>query len=172
FFSSLCHFLCQAVKGDFLLSDAEQDMINRVSDAYHKEGKKVAVNLNIGGPVETVSWRDKVDSVLLAWQPGQEAGYAVVDVLSGKVNPSGKLAETFPMKYSDVPSAATFPGTPVNNPTQVQYNEDIYVGYRYYSTFNVKPAYEFGYGLSYTDFDISHVNISEGKKFKDKVSVS
>ncbi|MBI0577293.1 glycoside hydrolase family 3 C-terminal domain-containing protein [Neobacillus cucumis] len=159
-------------KGDFLLSDSEQDMITRVSDAYHKEGKKVAVILNIGGPVEVASWRKHIDSILLAWQPGQEAGNAVADVVSGKVNPSGKLAETFPMKYSDVASAANFPGTPENNPTQVVYKEDIYVGYRYNTTFNVKPAYEFGYGLSYTNFDYSHVNINEGKKFKDKLTVS
>ena len=159
-------------KGDYLLSDAEQDMITNVSAQYHKQGKKVAVILNIGGPIEVASWRDQVDSILLAWQPGQEAGYAVADVISGKVNPSGKLPTTFPVKYSDVASADSFPGTPAENPTQVVYNEDIYVGYRYNTTFNVKPAYEFGYGLSYTNFDISHVNISEGKKFKDKLKVS
>ena len=159
-------------KGDYLLSDAEQDMITNVSAQYHKQGKKVAVVLNIGGPIEVASWRDQVDSILLAWQPGQEAGYAVADVISGKVNPSGKLPTTFPVKYSDVASADSFPGTPAENPTQVVYNEDIYVGYRYNTTFNVKPAYEFGYGLSYTNFDISHVNISEGKKFKDKLKVS
>lgn len=159
-------------KGDYLLTDAEQDMINRISDEYHKQGKKVAVVLNIGGPIEVASWRDKVDSILLAWQPGQEAGYAVADVLSGKVNPSGKLPTTFPIQYSDVPSAESFPGTPAENPTQVVYNEDIYVGYRYHTTFGVKPAYEFGYGLSYTNFDYSHIKIGQGKKFKDKVTVS
>ncbi|MBM7654347.1 beta-glucosidase [Neobacillus cucumis] len=162
----------KVVKGDYLLSDTEQDMISKVSAEYHNQGKKVAVILNIGGPIEVASWRDKVDSILLAWQPGQEAGYAVADVISGKVNPSGKLATTFPVKYEDVASANSFPGTPANNPTQVIYNEDIYVGYRYNTTFNVKPAYEFGYGLSYTDFDISHLNISEGKKFKDTLKVS
>ncbi|MFP5115781.1 beta-glucosidase [Bacillaceae bacterium C204] len=162
----------QVVKGDYLLSDVEQDMISKVSAEYHKQGKKVAVILNIGGPIEVASWRDKVDSILLAWQPGQEAGYAVADVISGKVNPSGKLPTTLPVKYSDVASANSFPGTPAVNPTQVVYNEDIYVGYRYNTTFNVKPAYEFGYGLSYTSFNISHVNISEGKKFKDKLKVS
>jgi beta-glucosidase len=162
----------KVVKGDYLLSDAEEDMITKVSEEYHKQGKKVAVILNIGGPIEVASWRDKVDSILLAWQPGQEAGYAVADVISGKVNPSGKLTTTFPVKYSDIASANSFPGTPVQNPTQVVYNEDIYVGYRYNTTFNVKPAYEFGYGLSYTSFNLSHVNISEGKKFKDKLKVS
>ncbi|WP_223594394.1 beta-glucosidase [Neobacillus bataviensis] len=160
------------VKGDFLLSDAEEDMISKVSAEYHKQGKKVAVILNIGGPIEVASWRDKVDSILLAWQPGQEAGYAVADVISGKVNPSGRLASTFPVKYSDVASANSFPGTPAENPTQVVYTEDIFVGYRYNTTFGVKPAYEFGYGLSYTNFNIGHVNISEGKKFNDKLKVS
>lgn len=159
-------------KGDFLLTDAEEDMITRISEEYHNRGKKVAVVLNIGGPIEVDSWRKKVDSILLAWQPGQEAGYAIADVLSGKVNPSGKLPTTFPVQYSDVPSANSFPGTPAENPTQVVYNEDIYVGYRYYTTFDVKPAYEFGYGLSYTNFDYSHIKISQGKKFKDKVTVS
>ncbi|WP_160724320.1 beta-glucosidase [Bacillus sp. USDA818B3_A] len=162
----------KVVKGDYLLTDAEQDMISRVSADYHKQGKKVAVILNIGGPIDVTSWRDKVDSILLAWQPGQEAGNAVSDVISGKVNPSGKLTTTFPVKYSDVSSASNFPGTPADKPTQVVYQEDIYVGYRYYTTFGVKPAYEFGYGLSYTDFEISHVNISEGKKFKDNLKVT
>lgn len=160
------------VKGDYLLTDAEQEMIATISKQYHQAGKKVAVVLNIGGPVEMASWRGKVDSILLAWQPGQEAGYAVADVLSGKVNPSGKLPTTFPVQYSDVRSAANFPGTPAENPAKVIYEEDIYVGYRYYSTFNVKPAYEFGYGLSYTQFDYSDVKLTNSGKFKHKIQLS
>ncbi|TWD95768.1 beta-glucosidase [Neobacillus bataviensis] len=162
----------KVVKGDYLLSDAEQDMISRVTTEYHNQGKKVAVILNIGGPIEVASWRNQVDSILLAWQPGQEAGNAVADVVSGKVNPSGKLTTTFPVKYSDVPSAANFPGTPAANPAKVIYQEDIYVGYRYFTTFGVKPAYEFGYGLSYTDFDIRDVKVNKGKKFKGKLTIS
>lgn len=158
-------------KGDYLLTDVEQAMIANISDKYHEAGKKVAVVLNIGGPVEVASWRGKVDSILLAWQPGQEAGYAVADVLSGKVNPSGKLPTTFPMQYSDVASAENFPGTPVENPTQVVYEEDIYVGYRYHSTFDVKPAYEFGYGLSYTNFDYSDVKLTNNGNFKNKITL-
>lgn len=161
----------QNVKGDYLLTDTEKAMIQNVSKAYHDAGKKVAVVLNIGGPVEIASWRDQVDSILLAWQPGQEAGDAVADVLTGAVNPSGKLATTFPVKYEDVPSAENFPGTPAENPTQVVYEEDIYVGYRYHSTFDVKPAYEFGYGLSYTSFDYSNVRVNNGEKFKDQITV-
>ncbi|WP_245308153.1 beta-glucosidase [Halalkalibacter urbisdiaboli] len=150
-------------KGDFLLTDHEQKMIEGVAEQYHAAGKKVVVVLNIGGPIEVASWRDKVDAIVLAWQPGQEAGHAVADVLSGYVNPSGKLSTTFPMKYNDVPSANNFPGTPLENPTVVHYEEDIYVGYRYYTTFQVEPAYEFGYGLSYTAFDYQNLKVKKGK---------
>ncbi|HKC35821.1 MAG TPA: glycoside hydrolase family 3 C-terminal domain-containing protein, partial [Chitinophagaceae bacterium] len=133
---------------------------------------KVVVVLNIGGVIETASWRDNVDAILLAWQPGLEAGNAIADILSGKVTPSGKLASTFPIKYEDVPSAKSFPGKEFPEkattgmfgmkaiPAEVTYDEGIYVGYRYYNSFNVKPAYEFGYGLSYTDFKYSNFSIS------------
>ncbi|MFC4322394.1 beta-glucosidase [Litchfieldia salsa] len=150
-------------KGDFLLTNEEQSMIETVSEAYHQAGKKVTVVLNIGGPIEVASWREKVDSILLAWQPGQEAGHAVADILSGKVNPSGKLSTTFPMKYNDVPSAKSFPGTPKDNPKVVIYEEDLYLGYRYYTTFDVKPAYEFGYGLSYTSFHYENLEVEKKK---------
>jgi beta-glucosidase len=161
----------QNVEGDYLLTDTEQEMIDNITDIYHTAGKKVAVVLNIGGPVEVESWKDKVDSILVAWQPGQEAGNAIADVLTGVVNPSGKLATTFPKTYSDVPSAENFPGTPAENPTQVVYEEDLYVGYRYHSTFDVEPSYEFGYGLSYTEFDYSNIRVNQGGKFKNSISV-
>lgn len=148
------------LENDYYLSSKEKDLINIVSEAYHTKGKKVVVVLNIGGVTEVASWRDRVDAILLAWQPGEEAGNAIVDVLSGKVDPSGKLATTFPMDYTDVPSAKSFPGTPADKPTSATYDEGIYVGYRYYSTFNVKPAYAFGYGLSYTDFSFSGLKLS------------
>jgi beta-glucosidase len=160
------------VENDFNLSDAEKNLINAVADAFHAKNKKVIVILNVGGVVEVVSWRDKADAILLSWQPGLEAGNAVADILSGKVNPSGKLATTFPVKYEDVPSAKSFPGKefPENAttgmfgmkqiPAEVTYEEGIYVGYRYYNTFNVKPAYEFVYGLSYTNFTYSKLQLS------------
>jgi beta-glucosidase len=161
------------VENDFTLSDAEKGIINGVSNAFHAKGKKVVVVLNIGGVIEVASWRDKVDGILLAWQPGLEAGNAIADVLSGKVNPSGKLATTFPVNYEDVPSAKNFPGkdlplppgAPAPNamqgrPSEVTYQEGIYVGYRYYDSFKINPAYEFGYGLSYTKFKISDVKAS------------
>jgi beta-glucosidase len=148
------------LEGDYYLNDAEKGLIRGVAAAFHAKGKKVIVVLNIGGVIEVASWRDEVDGVLLAWQPGLEAGNAIADVLSGAVNPSGKLATTFPMDYKDVPSANNFPGTPLPKPTEVTYEEGIYVGYRYYDAADVKPAYEFGYGLSYTKFKFSDLKLS------------
>jgi beta-glucosidase len=146
--------------------------IAAVANAFHAQHKKVVVVLNIGGVVDVMQWRDQVDAILLAWQPGLEGGNAITDVLSGKVDPSGKLATTFPGKYEDVPSAKSFPGKEFPEqattgmmgmkmvPAEVTYQEGIYVGYRYYTTFNVKPAYEFGYGLSYTSFSYSDLKLS------------
>ncbi len=157
---------------DYYLSDTEKAMIQGVSAAFHAQHKKVIVVLNIGGVIEVMSWRDAPDAILLAWQPGLEGGNAMADVLSGKVNPSGKLATTFPVSYNDVPSAKNFPGREFPDkattgmmgmkmiPAEVVYEDDIYVGYRYYHTFKVKPAYEFGYGLSYTDFTYGPVTLS------------
>lgn len=164
-------FADRKLENDFYLNNQEKEMIRNISSAFHSKGKKVVIVLNIGGVIETASWRDLADAILLAWQPGQEAGNAVADVLSGKVNPSGKLATTFPMDYQDVPSARYFPGTPAEKPTEVVYQEGIYVGYRYYDSFNVKPAYEFGYGLSYTTFSVSKPKLS-ATQFTDKITVT
>jgi beta-glucosidase len=139
-------------KGDFYLSDDERTLVERVSKAFHQHGKKVVALLNIGSPIEVASWRNMVDGILLTWQAGQETGRIVADIVSGERNPSGKLPTTFPMDYSDVPSWS-FPGEPRENPQRVVYDEGIYVGYRYYDSFGVEPAYEFGFGLSYTSFE-------------------
>ena len=165
-------------EGDFRLNKTEKDMIKNVASAFHAKGKKAIVVLNVPGVVEVASWRDLVDAVLVAWQPGQEGGNSVVDVLSGKVNPSGKLAATFPLNYSEAPSAKNFPGVAEKSdkkddaadlsgfsfmrrtPWEVVYEDDIYVGYRYYNTFKVPVAYEFGYGLSYTTFDYSNLKLA------------
>ncbi len=176
---------------DFNLSQAELDLIRNVADAFHTRGKKAIVALNVGGVVETASWRDVPDAILLAWQGGQEAGNSIADVLSGKVNPSGKLASTFPTRYQDVPSARNFPGIVLQEeppkkgadekdmlesfrnpkPSRIVYEEGIYVGYRYYETFKVKPAYEFGYGLSYTTFEYGNLSLSS-HKFTDTITVA
>lgn len=146
-------------------------LIDNISNAYHEAGKKVVVVLNIAGPIEIASWQDKVDAILLAWLPGQEGGNAIADILLGKVNPSGKLVTTFPMDYKDVPSSSNFPGNRRILPTEVVYEEDIYVGYRYYDTFSVDIAYEFGYGLSYTDFEYSNLQF-DSDNFTDRLIVT
>ena len=151
---------------DFSLTETEKQLIREVSAAYHAANKKVVVVLNIGGVIATADWREYPDAILLAWQTGQEGANALVDILNGKVNPSGKLPMSFPMTYSDVPSAKTFPGEPANNPVNAVYNEGIYVGYRYYDTFKVPTAYEFGYGLSYTQFEYSNIQLSS-KEFNN-----
>ena len=152
------------VDNDFNLSNAETASINTICKAFHAKGKKVIVVLNIGGVIETASWKSNPDAILLAWQPGLEAGNAIADLLSGKVNPSGKLAQTFPVFYADVPSVKNFPGIEVKDDSSIKrkvvYEEGIYVGYRYYNTFGVKTAYPFGYGLSYTKFGFSDIKLS------------
>ena len=160
------------VENDFTLSSVEKDLIKTVSAAFHAAGKKVIVVLNIGGVIEVNSWRDYPDAILLAWQPGMEAGNAIADVLSGKVNPSGKLATSFAVNYDDIPSAKNFPGKDLvpdgakkrsffgGVPSEVTYEEGIYVGYRYFNTFKVKTAYEFGYGLSYTNFKYGELKLN------------
>jgi beta-glucosidase len=156
---------------DFYLAQDEIQLINQVANTFHAAGKKVVVILNIGGAIETYSWKDKVDGLLIAWQPGQEGGNSVADVFSGKVNPSGKLTMTLPVDYNNHPSAGNWLGTPVGNPKEVVYAEGIYIGYRYFSTFGVTPSYEFGYGKSYTDFKIADVTLST-TTFKDDITVS
>ncbi|WP_312285778.1 glycoside hydrolase family 3 N-terminal domain-containing protein [Chryseobacterium gleum] len=161
----------RVVNNDFNLATEEIEMLDKISKAFHAKGKKVVAILNIGGVIETASWKDKVDAVLLAWQPGQEGGHSVADVISGKVNPSGKLTMTFPVNYADHASSKNFPGEPSDNPTEVTYKEGIYVGYRYFNTFGIKPSFEFGYGKSYTDFEYSNIKTSS-KTFNNSIEVS
>lgn len=159
---------------EFNLSEKERDMIFRVSNHFHTAGKPVIVIINSGTSMETASWRDRVDAILVAWQPGEEGGNSVADVLTGKVNPSGHLTATWPISVSDDPSTRNFPQDPVyynftdkferGNLKGVNYSnheEDIYVGYRYYDTFNHRVAYPFGYGLSYTTFDFSKLTVKQ-----------
>ena len=171
------------VENDFTISDFERALLKQVSEAFHKKGKKLVVVLNIGGVIETESWRNVADAILLAWQPGLEGGNAIADVLSGKQNPSGKLATSFPVNYEDLSSAKNFPGheletstAPSTNPmmgkpSEVIYEEGIYVGYRYFQSFHVKTAYPFGYGLSYTKFNYSNLVLSN-PSFNGKLTAS
>lgn len=165
---------------DFNLSSNERKLISDVCDAFHLRNKKVVVILNIGGVIETASWKNMPDAILCAWQGGQEGGNSVADILTGKENPSGKLPMTFPMKHTDHLSTLNFPvdlvdrdlfllknnimGTgildkDIKDIGETTYDEDIFVGYRYFDTFNKKVSYPFGFGLSYTTFDISQPTV-------------
>ena len=151
---------------DFAISKEEKHLLASVSRTFRLAKKKVVVVLNVGGIIETAFLKGSADAILLSWQPGQEAGNAVADILTGAVNPSGKLPVTFPMNLSDVLSTRNFPvdvvwsetapaDTVINNVHQTRYDEGIYVGYRWFDRFNLPVAYPFGYGLSYTSFAYS-----------------
>jgi beta-glucosidase len=159
------------LENNYNLMPAEKELIKRVSGAFKNQGKKTIVVLNLGGVIDMAGWKDDADAILLAWQPGQEGGYVIADILSGKVNPSGKLAITFPETYTDVPSSSSFPKSWADQPDSLVYSEGIYVGYRYYDTYKIKPAYEFGYGLSYTNFSVSDLKLNS-TKFNGKTDVS
>ena len=132
------------------------------------------------------SWKDLPDAILCAWQAGQEGGNSVVDVLSGKQSPSGKFTMTWPVKFSDAYSSRNFPidqdpridmmnqgqkGT-VKNVDYTDYEEDIYVGYRYFDSFNVPVSYPFGFGLSFTTFEYSDAKVTEsGDAYEVSVTV-
>lgn len=172
----------KAADGDFTLTGEERAMLQTLCDEYHIAGKKVIVVLNIGGVIETASWKVGPDAILCAWAPGQEGGYTVADVLCGKSYPSGKLPMTFPVAYFDVPSSSNFPyyyegtdsmnpfaamlgfkKTPVKDVDYMSYEEGINVGYRYFATAGKEVSYPFGFGLSYTEFAYSNPVVKVGK---------
>lgn len=166
----------------YMLSDREQELIDRISKAFHAQNKKVTVILNCGGYIEMCTWRDKVDAIVFCWQPGQEGGHTVASILCGEVNPSGHLPSTMTTEYELEPSAKNFPQVyadkpfnysfyrqikqlklPLNTVKDIDYTnyeEGIYVGYRYFNTYAPKAvAYPFGFGLSYTSFDFKDMEI-------------
>ena len=175
--------LDREIEGEFNLTATEKDMIARVSDQFRPLGKPVIVIINSGSVMETASWRDRVDAILCAWQPGEEGGNSVADILTGKVNPSGKLTMTWPISATDHPSTKNFPqemdnytfreslgwGAQIPGHDYTNHEEDIYVGYRYFDSFNKHVAYPFGYGLSYTTFEYSDAAV---KVNGDVVTVS
>ena len=163
---------------NFNLSAEELNLIKSVCGAFHAAGKKVIVVLNIGGVIESSSWKNMPDAVLLAWQAGQEGGNSVADVLSGKVSPSGKLPMTWPVKLEDHASTKNFPraenfdlninvfmgkedekAEPREFWDYTKYSEGIFVGYRWFDKQNLEVSYPFGYGLSYTTFEYSNATV-------------
>ena len=161
---------------DFTLTEQESGMIEAVCAAFHKAGKKVVVILNVGGVIETASWKNLPDAVLLAWQAGQEGGNSGADVLKGVANPSGKLTMTFPVRYEDHASSRNFPidmafgmfgkdkdAEPQRNVDYTEYEEGIYVGYRWFDKQGLEVSYPFGYGLSYTRFEWSEASVKPSR---------
>ena len=169
---------------EFNLVPEEQALIKDVCNAFHQAGKPVVVIINSGSVIETASWSGYPDAILCAWQPGMEGGNSVADLLTGKVNPSGKLTMTWPLAATDHPSTKGYPGTmdfytyevtrgyvgQVAGYDYTNHDEDIYVGYRFFDTFNREVAYPFGFGLSYTTFEFSKPVVKA--KGKDAVEVS
>ena len=154
---------------EFNLIPEERQLIIDVCQAFHAVGKPVVVIINSGSVIETASWKSYPDAIICAWQPGEEGGNSVADIMTGKVNPSGKLTMTWPIAATDHPSTRNFPGLvdfysyqnersggrQMRNYDYTNHEEDIYVGYRYFDTFNKEVSYPFGYGLSYTTFAYS-----------------
>lgn len=187
-------FADRNISDNFNLTAAEKKMIDDVTSAFHRKGKKVVVILNVCGVIETASWMDEPDAVLVAWLPGQEGGNSVADILTGKENPSGRLPMTWPLSYNDVPSKNDFPVPDdiseemlteslkgfANVRTEGErknfdvttYNDGIYVGYRYYTTKNVPVSYPFGYGLSYTTFSYSDMKTDKAENGDIRVTVT
>ena len=172
-------------ESDFYLKDGEKQLIEAVSKAYHAKGKQVVVLLDICSPIDVASWQNQIDALVCTWQGGQESGFSVADVLSGKVNPSGKLPMTFQNKYGDAYADKNFPANvddktlgamfmwgydkdkapkerqPQKDIDFTNYEEDIYVGYRYFDSFGKPVAYPFGFGLSYTTFEYDDMEVEE-----------
>ncbi|MCF7631240.1 glycoside hydrolase family 3 C-terminal domain-containing protein, partial [[Ruminococcus] lactaris] len=154
-----------ATKGDYFLSEDEEANLAVLGQKFDN----VIVVLNVGGIIDTKFFdqTEGLDSMLLMSQAGMTGGDALVEVLNGTVNPSGKLTDTWPVNFDDNPSSATFANNDGNTAQEV-YNDDIFVGYRYYDTFGKDVAYEFGYGGSYTKFAMSTQSVTADK---DKVTV-
>jgi beta-glucosidase len=133
-----------------------------VIDAVANANPNTIVLLETGNPVG-MPWRDKVKGIVEAWYPGQAGGQAIAEVLTGKVNPSGRLPITFPADLAQTPRPE-LPGlgTPWGTPTRIEYNEGAEVGYRWYAKTNAAPLFPFGYGLSYTSFVLSDLTVSGG----------
>ena len=172
------------IETEFNLIPEERNLIIDVCNAFHQAGKPVIVIINSGSVIETASWSTYPDAILCAWQPGMEGGNSIADLLTGKVNPSGKLTMTWPIAATDHLSTKNFPGNvdnytfqmmvgnkmPIQGQDYTEHSEGILVGYRYFDTARKEVAYPFGFGLSYTTFEFSNPVVKA--KGKDAVEVS
>ena len=175
---------------DFSLSASERRLVTEVSRAFRAAGKKTVVVLNIGGVIETASWKSIPDAVLLSWQAGQEGGNSVADVLTGKETPSGRLPMTWPVRAEDHKSSENFPRAEdyefnfdaflgkekapgdVKDYDWCNYAEGVYVGYRWFDKAGMEVSYPFGYGLSYTEFAYGQPEVRhEGDVVRMKVKI-
>ena len=161
------------IETEFNLLPEERQTIVSVCRVFHAAGKPVVVVINSGSVIETSSWSQYPDAIICAWQPGEEGGNAIADILTGRVNPSGRLTMTWPIVATDHPSTRNFPGQvdfftyldghsgsrPMSTYDYTNHEEDIYVGYRYFDTFGREVAYPFGYGLSYTTFEMNNAKV-------------
>lgn len=139
---------------DLKLPNAQAQLVEAVA----KANPRTIVVVQTGSPV-VMPWLDDVPAVVLAWYPGMEGGQAIANVLTGKVNPSGKMPVTFPARMEDTPAFGHYPGG-----REVHYGEGIFVGYRHYDYRDIKPLFEFGYGLSYTQFEYSQLQVPSAIK--------
>lgn len=186
-------FYDRRLSDNYNLTPMEQELISTVCRDFHKAGKRVVVILNNCGVIETSSWIDKPDAVLLAWLPGQEGGNSVADILVGNVNPSGRLPMTWAIRYEDDPTFEDFPLVDSLTQEEIErpiighasgryegdkknydittYNEGIEVGYRYFNTKDVPVAFPFGYGLSYTEFGYDNLKVDKDDDGNITISV-
>lgn len=155
-------------EGDYYLTEDEHERLKDICQLY----KDVIVVVNSGGQID-LSFMDEfnnINGLILMMQAGMEGGNALADVISGKVSPSGKLTDTWVLKYEDYPNATTFSHNNGDTDTEV-YQDGIYVGYRYFDTFQIPVRYEFGFGMSYTKFELVNVNIEKEDANKIKIEV-
>ena len=149
---------------DLELTLQQTALINAVSAVQ----PNIVVVLNSGSAIAMTPWIDKVKCVVQGWMMGQAGAGAIADILFGKANPSGKLAETFPLRLEDTPAYINYPG----EAGEVRYGEGLYIGYRYYDTRKIPVQFPFGFGLSYTNFEYSNFNVPETFSDIDGLKIS
>ncbi len=142
-------------RNDLHLNLQDDMLMKELSELKKQHDMKITLILNTCGPIETAPYEEFTDAIFVTFLPGMEGGRALADLMVGKQSPSGKLPITFPKRYEDTPTFLNFPG----DGYEVNYGEGIYVGYRYYDKKKVEPAYPFGYGLSYTTFEVSDMQM-------------